>query len=177
LHKNKTIGAVYKINKIFIEEFSLFNQIFLKNQYLQDICFSNSAYSPSINLLKYLLLNGEDIFEIRTSSILLHTISLRSSIQGLVTKAPTIFLTWISEIQTSAPSYDCLDKYIPKLADLKFKVKYLEEETGVGIGAFFKDTQTIESIFNQLKNLNQIFEKCKRDFQKREIDIIKGKIL
>ncbi|OFZ26578.1 MAG: hypothetical protein A2381_12685 [Bdellovibrionales bacterium RIFOXYB1_FULL_37_110] len=177
LHKNKIVGAVYKINKIFIEEFSLFNQIFLKNHYLQEICFASKAYSPSINLLKHLLLNGEEIFEIRTSSILLNTISLRSSIQGLVAKSPNIFLNWISEIQTGAPSHDCLDKYIPQLADLKFKVKYLEEEPDVGINAFFKDTKTIESIFNQLKNLDRIFEKCKKDHQKREIDIIKGKIL
>ena len=92
-------------------------------------------------------------------------------------KSPNIFLNWISEIQTGAPSHDCLDKYIPQLADLKFKVKYLEEEPDVGINAFFKDTKTIESIFNQLKNLDRIFEKCKKDHQKREIDIIKGKIL
>jgi len=176
LHKNKTIGAVYKINKIFIEEFSLFNQIYLKSHYLQEICFSTSAYSPSINLLKHLLLFGDEIFHIRTSTVLLHTISLRSSIQGLVAKAPNIFLIWISEIQSSAPSHDCLDKYIPHLADLKFKVKYLEEETDAGISVFFKDTNTIESIFSHLNKLDNIFEKCKKDFQKREIDIIKGKV-
>ncbi|OFZ22667.1 MAG: hypothetical protein A2202_01190 [Bdellovibrionales bacterium RIFOXYA1_FULL_36_14] len=176
LHKNKTVGAIYKINQIFIEEFSLFNQIYLKSQYLQEICYSTSTYSPSINLLKHLLLLGDDIFHIKTSSVLLHTISLRSSIQGLVAKAPNIFLIWIGEIQSGAPSHDCLDKYIPHLADLKFKVKYLEEETGAGISLFFKDTNTIETIFSHLNKLDSIFEKCKKDFQNREIDIIKGKV-
>ena len=68
LHKEKNQGALFRLNQEFINELASSNDINLKKHFVEEICDSKK-HSPSVGLLRLLLLVESDIYDLSLSEV------------------------------------------------------------------------------------------------------------
>ncbi len=165
IHKIKLTGPTYRLNRTLIEEFVTFSDIIIKEDHLKKICNSGLS-SPSVELLKYLLIEKTNLFDFSTTKNKTERLRLQTKANGLIVCVPQIFLRWIANIQALCPTADCLDKHIPHLKYLKFRIQYLEDE--LPVDKLIDSPERVRSVFNSLKNLDSIIRNCNKDKKRRE---------
>lgn len=157
IHKKKSEGPIYSLNKIFINELSSANLV-VTDRFLKKICHSKD-FAPSVELLYNLLIYGTSIFKKNPAH---ETINYQiSSIARINDNISTIFFNYISSLQQLAPTPKCLEKYIPPLDKLMKRFKVLEGD--FSSRSLLSDKKQIKEIFKKLKNLDQIIMKCQKD--------------
>jgi hypothetical protein len=158
LHKEKSLGVLYRLNQEFINELATSNDISLKKNFVDEICQSKT-HSPSVGLLRLLLLKESDIYDLALSDV---ESSMRSFKMGYINEfqkqIPRLFIQYISGLQAEMATADCLPKAIPELASFNERLKYLEEE--MSIHDVIKDKNRIEKIFTKLQNIKSIQKNC-----------------
>ncbi len=155
LHLKKNMGPIYELNQRMISEVVQIPNVKLKNVEFHDIC-SRKRPSESLHLLQITLLKGKEIFEIPESVTGMQKQITLGMIDDYVDACEEIFLNFISQIQTSAPTPDCLTKEIPELIPFFYDVKYLQED--VEIKRVFHGREN--TIFSKLLNYTQAFKRC-----------------
>jgi hypothetical protein len=83
-------------------------------------------------------------------------------IDDYVDATKEILLSFISQIQSLAPSASCLKEEIPELDQFFTEIKYLQED--VDMQTLFKGKDL--KIFEKLKNYPLAFEKCRARLKK-----------
>lgn len=160
-HKQKNLGAIYKLNQEFLNELATSNDIALKKNFIDEIC-QNKLDSASVALLRLLLIKESDIYDLSLSEV---DPTMRPFKMGYINEfqkqVPRIFIQFISSLQAEMPTSDCLVKHIPELSIFFLRLKYLEEE--MSSHEMIKDKSRIERIFSKLKNLKTIKADCKKD--------------
>ncbi|MDO9183687.1 MAG: hypothetical protein Q7U04_14835, partial [Bacteriovorax sp.] len=68
LHKEKSQGVLYRLNQDFINELASSNDIALKKNFVDEICNSKTL-SPTVGLLRLLLLKESDIYDLSLSEV------------------------------------------------------------------------------------------------------------
>ena len=173
LHKKNIQDALFRLNQEFVNELASSNDINLKKIYVDEICLSKS-YSPSISLLRLLLLKEHQIYDLSLSEV---DVSMRpfkmAYINEFQKQVPRIFIQYLSGLQSELATPDCLERYIPELTGFSEKIKYLEEE--ISAHQLITQKNKIESIFNKLKNFSEIKKKCIGDKKKSERTVKKKK--
>jgi hypothetical protein len=160
LHKKKLTGPLYALNQEFINELSSWGHVNIKLKELNDIC-SNKDFSPSVSLLQHFLIYGNSFFSTKTKNLSVATIALQKSLlDALVLKIPNIFFGYLSSLQGLATDPKCLNKEIPEINFYIFKFKYLEDE--ISSAELLKDKKKINNIFEKIKSLDSILEKCSK---------------
>ena len=161
LHKGTTQNANFRLNQEFVNELASSNDINLKKEFVDEICKSN-VYSPSIGLLRMLLLKEHQIYDLSLNGV---DASMRpfkmAYINEFQKQVPRIFIQYISGLQSEMPTPDCLEKNIPELKGFSEKIKYLEDE--ISTNQLITQKNQIEAIFNKLKNFSVIRNKCIAD--------------
>ncbi len=165
LHKEKSLGALYHLNQDFLNELASTNDIALKKNFIDEIC-PGSKHSPSVGLLRLLLIKESDIYDLSLSEV---DASMRPFKMGYINEfqkqVPRFFVQFVSGLQAEMPTPDCLDKAIPELRGLYERLKYLEEE--ITIHEVIKDKSKIEKIFTRLADLKNIRVNCELIAKKR----------
>lgn len=156
IHKNAINGPIYDLNQRFINELAAGNSIKVKSKFLKKIC-SHNEFTPSINLLRALLLNGKDIF-ITNSSNKVKSPYQSVAIDDITKKVPQVFFHYISKFQLLTSDANCLNETIPEIKFFQDKFKYLEGS--ISQEQLLKDKSKIEKIFSSLKNFDSIIKKC-----------------
>lgn len=166
LHKQKNTGPQYKLNQLFINEFASNSDLIIKGSFQKQICEMKN-HAPSVTILKLLLIQGKNIFDLSSefgrSGIIGYKIE---RINNLLSRIAHIFFNYIGNLQALAPTHDCLRKYIPEIRHFEDRFKYLEEEYSAK--ELLSETKKFERIFNKLKSLKSIYQLCERDYKKRE---------
>lgn len=157
-HKEKTVGVIFRLNQEFINELATSNDITLKKKFVDEICHSE-IHSPSVALLRLLLLKESDIYDLSFSEI---DASMRPFKKGYINEfqkqVPRLFIQYISGLQAELPTHDCLNKAIPELDLFNNHLKYLEEE--MSTHDIIKDKKKIEIIFIKLQKIKEIKKNC-----------------
>lgn len=165
LHKQKSQGALYRLNQDFLNELASSNDITLKKNFVDEICTSRK-HSPSVGLLRLLLIKESDIYDLSLSEV---ESSMRSFKMAYISEfqkqVPRLFVQFVSGLQSEMPTADCLARAIPELEFFNERLKYLEEE--VSIGEVMKDKKKIEKIFSKLETLPKIKAGCQAVARKR----------
>lgn len=163
LHKEKNQGALFRLNQEFINELASSNDINLKKHFVEEIC-NSKKHSPSVGLLRLLLLVESDIYDLTLSEV---EPSMRPFKMGYINEfqkqIPRLFVQYVSALQAEMPTADCLSKKIPELAVFNERLKYLEEE--MTTHEVIRDKNRIEKIFTKLQNLSSIKSACEKDAQ------------
>lgn len=160
LHRAKSTGPAYFLNQHFIKELSTLYGLNLKKDVLKKICQSG-AYSPSVNLLKELLLTGKKAFALPKDPSLSEDDALpTNSLGSFLDHLPSVFYTYLSKLQALTPKAGCLEKEIPEIAYFMERSKYLEDI--MGSKTLSEEPQKIKNIFNKLKGFDQIIKKCQK---------------
>lgn len=158
LFKKSKQDALFRLNQDFVNELASSNDIFLKKNYIDEICHSK-LYSPSVGLLRLLLLKEQEVFDLSLSSV---DPSLRPFKMGYIhefqKQIPRIFIQFISGLQADMSTPECLNRHIPELIVFNEKLKYLEMESTSS--SLLADKKRIESIFFKLRNLASIKKLC-----------------
>lgn len=172
LHKSKNQNALFRLNQEFVNELASSNDITIKNEYVSEICRSKT-HSASVTLLKQLLLNESNIYDLSFSGA---PASMRpfklAYINEFQKQVPRIFVQYISGLQSEMATPDCLNNAIPELVAFNEKLKYLEEE--LSTRALIPQKNRIEAIFNKLRNIENIKKNCEKIAMKKTKKLLKG---
>jgi hypothetical protein len=159
LYQNNSTGPLYKLNQFFIDELSAVDEFSPKASFLPSICRSKE-YSPSVSLLRLMLLEGQNIFDTGTYDGRTQNYYIQLSlIKSLVDRAPAIFFDYILNLQAKSPLAGCLNQRIPELAKFTERYKNLESEK---LPHELVDKKEIEAIFNKLKDYDKFNIECER---------------
>lgn len=165
LHKEKAQGALYHLNQDFLNELASSNDIALKKNFIDEICLAKK-HSPSVGLLRLLLIKESDIYDLSLSEV---ESSMRPFKMGYINEfqkqVPRLFIQYISALQSEMATPDCLEKAIPELKQFNERLKYLEEE--MSAHEMIKDKTKIEKIFKKLENIKSIQSGCAAIAKKR----------
>ena len=166
LHKKVIQNALFRLNQDFVNELASSNDINLKKIYVDEICQSKD-YSPSVGLLRLLLMKEHEIYDLSLSSI---DISMRPFKMGYINEfqkqVPRIFIQYLSGLQSELATPNCLIKAIPELKGFIEKIRYLEEE--VSTHHLIIDKKRIAIIFTKLKKFHAIKRQCVLEKKKLE---------
>ena len=164
LHKKAVQNALFRLNQDFVNELASSNDINLKKVYVDEICQSKD-YSPSVGLLRLLLMKEHEIYDLSLSSV---DISMRPFKMGYINEfqkqVPRIFIQYLSGLQSELATPKCLIKAIPELKGFIEKIRYLEEE--VSTHHLIIDKKRISIIFTKLKKFHAIKRQCVLDKKK-----------
>ena len=145
LHRSQDKGAVYRLNQFFVNRLATDkNKRHLSVQYKERIC-GERVNSPSVALLKYLLLHGNRIF-------------IYSKSKSMKRDAYKAFFLFLVNIQKSASSQGCLEKHLPHYTYFMDRRKHLQEE---GLSPI-KEKKKILEIFNMIEQHKILLSKCKK---------------
>ena len=150
IHRNRDGGPIYYLNQFFINQLASGNKPTLGMEYRKKIC-DRKRKSPSILLLKYLLLTGDKIF------INPRAVSLTEK------EISRIFFTFLLKIQKIALNHQCLDKHLPHYSYFTHRYKHLEAE---GM-TFFKEKRKLLKLFQVLERWEILLAKCRRNGVKK----------
>lgn len=160
LHKEKNMGPLYHLNQEFINELASSNDITLKKNFIEEIC-QTKTYSPSVALLRLLLLKESSIYDLSLSEV---DLKMRPFKMGYINEfqkqTPRLFIQYISGLQSEMATADCLVKAIPELDFFTERLKYLEEE--MSTHEVLGDKKRIELIFKKLANIKSIQKNCEK---------------
>ncbi len=158
LFKKTKQDALFRLNQEFVNELASSNDISIKSHFLNDICQSKT-YSPSVGLLRLLMLKEHDIFDLSLSDV---DPQLRPFKMGYIyefqKQVPRIFISYISALQLEMSTPNCLEKRIPELKGLSESLKHLEMETTTK--ALMANKNKIEAIFVKLQAIKAIKKSC-----------------
>ncbi len=158
IHKNHLEGPLYTLNQQLINEVINLDEVPIKKQYLDQICASKSDFSPSVNFLRILLVEGKKIFDADSNSPDSSAQMRIYAIDSLTAHSPGIFFAYLSSLQAMAKTPACLDKKLPDLALLMDRFRYLETE--LTVEELLKEKERIHRIFNGLKKFDDIMKEC-----------------
>jgi len=165
IHKAKNDGPIYFLNQLFINELSSFNDVEVKQKYVDAIC-NQQEFAPSLSLLNHMLLHGKDLYQIR---ILKGEEGLwaykKSQLEDMVNRGPHIFFQYLAHLQKLLPTHDCLSQEIPEITYFMERYYYLESDFPTD--KLMKDKAKVESMFAKLKNLDRTIKKCESTAKKR----------
>ena len=166
IHRSKTTGPIYFLNQLFINELATIYGLSLKQSVLDEVC-QKGLFSPSVNLLRILLLDGRRAFDIPPASNLGGVEALAaSSLESFLDRIPHVFFSYLSKLQALAPAAPCLEKEIPEISYFINRYKYLEDVTGPK--KLIEEKGTVNSIFKKLIRFDNIIKKCRKEEQARE---------
>ncbi|MGZ3790433.1 MAG: hypothetical protein ACXVLQ_18010 [Bacteriovorax sp.] len=173
LHKEKSQGALYRLNQDFLNELASSNDIALKKNFIDEVC-QGKRHSPSVGLLRLLLIKESDIYDLSLSEV---EASMRPFKMGYINEfqkqVPRLFIQYIAALQSEMATPDCLTKAIPELGIFNERLKYLEEE--MSTHEMIKDKARIEKIFSKLEHLKSIKAECEKEAKDKE-KILKSKM-
>lgn len=166
LHKEKSQGALYRLNQEFINELASSNDISLKKHFVDEVC-NSKIHSPSVALLRLLLLVESDIYDLSLSQV---DPSMRSFKMGYINEfqkqTPRLLVQYLAALQAEMPTADCLVKAIPELKIFFERLKYLEEE--MAKQEVTRDKDKIEKIFKKLEKIKEIRQQCEQEFKSKK---------
>ena len=164
-HKEKSTGPLYRLNQEFINELASSNDIALKKVYVDEVC-NDHLRSPSIALLRLLLMKEAEIFDLSMTEVDTTMRPFKMGyIQEFQKQVTKLFIQYIAGLQSDLATSNCLNNAIPDLKYFNERLKYLEEE--VTIHEVMSDKKRIDRIFTKLLDYKKIKVDCEKIAQKR----------
>lgn len=158
IHKNKDKGPYYKLNQDMISGLVQMDKaIRLRAKFYKKVCHKSSL-SPSLLLLKEILIHKDKVFYISAKGK--KTLPAKSMIKETVENSYKLFIKFLSNIQSFAPTPDCITTQIPQLVRTYEQLQFIQEE--VGIKRIIDEIKQKDRIFIKLENLDRIYKKCQR---------------
>ncbi len=158
IHKNEVVGPIKYLNLQLVNNFASFSNITIKKAYLNGIC-KNPDYSPSVALLKDIMLNGMDLYVISREEN--QQVQDVATIESFLNEIPHIFFSYLSKLQNEAATPDCLAKRVKHLKEFTDNIFYLESESSAR--DIFQQKKKVSELFEDLQNLDKFWKDCKKE--------------
>jgi hypothetical protein len=179
LHKKKAPSALYRLNQEFVNELASSNDINVKKVYVDEICQSK-IYSPSIGLLRLLLIKEHELYDLSLSGVDANMRPFKMAyINEFQKQVPRMFIQYVAGLQSELAGPKCLDQAVPELVGFNEKVKYLEEI--ITTHQLIANKNTFDVIFKKLNGFAKIKADCakvaKKEYDRKKLkspEIVKG---
>ncbi|MEE2744083.1 MAG: hypothetical protein VYD54_09260 [Bdellovibrionota bacterium] len=158
LHKKKIRGPIYDLNQKLISEVSSGNLMKVKEDIIKEICLG-SDFSPSVNFLRKLLVEGKSIYEFDRDNEKVFRLQ-KAATETLQQKVPNLFFNYLISLQSLTNRADCLYKAIPEFNYFVQRFRYLQEE--INPQKLLSEKGKIEAIFMRLKKIEKVIRKCNK---------------
>jgi hypothetical protein len=158
-HQKKINGPLFRLNQLFINDMASFGGAKLKLKYKDQVC--RNSMRVSTEFLKILVLKGRSAFLVNTNDANLFR---KASLQSLLERAPHIFFSYISDIQSLFASPHCLEKELPEIPYYIYRFKYLQND--IKSHQLLDDNKKVKRIFSKLEKIGPLLDQCKREFAK-----------
>ena len=113
IHQQKVKGPIVELNQEMLALFATIRQLRLKPPYRKQICQPSSAFTPSLGLLRIILLHGKQPFY-STSQDSSYRGFQKSFLTSLSSTANRLLMNYLSAIQALTPRSHCLIEQIPR---------------------------------------------------------------
>ncbi len=168
----KIIGPITELNKELLSQLSSVQELYLKKNYYNSVCKNpQDSLTPSLKFLNLLLTKGKNIFYSTTEDVNYRGFQ-NNFLEDLERDGAKLFFDFLSGLQGSTAIAGCLRSEIPILEQIMERYKVLEEDLEP---KNLIKPEEVPSIFNGLKRLNRIYEKCEKIRENYEKEIKSGK--
>jgi hypothetical protein len=159
IHKNKIGGAFLKLNQDMIGSLVQFpSSVKMTPKMYNKICNPEIKFH-SLQLLKYLIENNDDVFYIDTNKEdISQTAISKVAIKELQQKSIHIFIDFLNALQADAPSPNCIMNAIEELKVIYTDLRYLQEE--LGTQKIIDSINNKQKIFQELERAPSIIQSC-----------------
>lgn len=160
-HLKKNTGPLYDLNQRLIAEMIQIPNAQVNEETYIEVCVRNTE-SFGLKLLQISINQGKDIFSISSDIEGMQKQITVGMIEDYAETTKEIFLSFLAQIQTAAPSPTCLSEEIPDLDNFLSDIKHLQED--VDIKKIFRGRD--KGIFERLKTYPKMFERCRSRLKK-----------
>jgi hypothetical protein len=161
-HVNKNMGPGYDLNQRLIAELVQIPNIQVAPQFLPTICDPKN-FSASWKLLELSITQGKSLFVIPPAVTGMQRAITASMIDDYIEASREILIAFITQLQASAPTPDCLKREIPTLETFFFEIKHLQEDVPLNKIFQSKDRKIIDAI----KDYPKAFQRCRDRLRKK----------
>ena len=161
-HLKKDTGPLYDLNQRLISEMLQIPKAELDTEYFNDMCGKGSP-SAALKLLELSIRHGDKIFMVPESVQGSQRSVAEGMIDDYIESTKEIFLNFMTQIQTLAPSADCLKVEIPQIDAFFTDIKYLQEDVDMKKIFAGRDAK----IFTKLLDYPQAFKRCQARIKKK----------
>jgi hypothetical protein len=161
LHLKKITGPTYELNQRLIAEMVQIPDAMIDENDYKAICAARG--SESWKLLQLSIVKGKNLFTIPDSVTGMQRQIAQGMVDEYVEATNEILLNFLTQIQSTAPTPNCLEEEIPQLRNFFFELKHLQTE--VDTKKIFEGRDL--KIFNQLKDYPQLFQRCLERLKKK----------
>jgi hypothetical protein len=161
-HLKKQTGPLYDLNQKMISEMLQIPTADIAAEDFKAIC-ENPRMSPSWKLLELSMIKGKKLFVIPENVTGMQRQMAVGMLDDYLEATKEILLGFISQIQSHAPTPQCLKEEIPQLDEVLTEIKYLQED--VDIKKIFAGRDV--KIFERLKDYPAAFEKCRQRLMRK----------
>jgi len=161
-HLKKDTGPLYDLNQRLISEMIQIPKAELDAKFFNQMCDKQSR-SPSLKLLELSITEGKSIFEVPPELESSQKEVAQGMIDEYIDSTKEIFLKFMTQIQTIAPSASCLNEEIPEIEAFFIDIKYLEEDVSMKQIFAGRDVK----IFNKLLDYPHVFKRCRARIKKK----------
>lgn len=165
IHKKQYNGPLYNLNQKLINTFIVSADLQLKAESIKKICYS-SEYSPSVNLLRMLLLDGKNLFT-NNESERVAKIQKEQMIEVFVSEIPPLFFQYLGDLQSQLASPNCLVRHIPEVRKLLENYQYLEPDLEWNKNIL--SPNKVNLIFTKLRGIDAINKKCQDEVKRKAL--------
>lgn len=156
-HAKKRLGALYDLNQRMIGEILQVPGLEGAADVLRDACKPGEA--TSLVVLEAILLHPNEWYAVAQGHQLGEVSIMTELLKEIIIGAPEMFLTFLGQLQSEAPTPDCLEKQIPGLKELYSDVKWLQED--VDPSKLVGNKGRLRYILRTIRDPEVIFAKCR----------------
>lgn len=154
-HNEKYTGAKYQLNQRLISLFLQVPKLQPNNSTLMRICYPG-AFSSWI-LLKEMVVSPDEW----ANEELLDEELIKSLHQELNAQALKTFISYISLLQSNAPTPHCIEKKVPGMSEFFVKIKYLQDE--IEMRKILPPKRELRSLLDKLDHPLKLYQACQEN--------------
>ncbi len=155
IHKDASKQYLYRLNQMLVNEFASASSIDLRPEKLNQICQG----AASENLLKALLLEGKNIFIIKTSLLENERYMIKTSIETLLDRTTKIFFQYLLVLENNVGVPNCLRNAIPEIGH--FSSQFQDLQVQISRDRLLAEKEKIVRLFAGIKKIESIKKRCK----------------
>ncbi len=152
--------ATYRLNNELMAKIINLGTIEFQRTTLNAVCSPNTQY-PSVTLLDQIIKYHEKAFVIPKTEDPRITYTQKGLIREFIKDVPNMLHDFISNVQQSCPTVDCLEKRIPLLSYYYERLKYLQMD--IPAKRILREKNMAVKIMGSLKDIDRLVYDCNQE--------------
>jgi hypothetical protein len=171
IHQKKQTGPHYFLNQQIFNHWVSIAHLKIRPEFVREICH-HPYFSPSLALTYMVLRYQQELFSYSSEAV--EKAQQLALTKEMVEKIAEVWPQYLATLQSTLPypkknnkiwkeTWPCLEELVPEIKTYLDKFLYLEEE--LGTQKLLSDKKDFQKIFEKLKSLDTLNQRCKKVLQ------------